>query len=76
MSDADFQSNDILAQANKNASVIMGRADSLRLNMLNKAYAKSKTLFTLYNKIETFKMSYSTNTEWILTPDNMVLMPD
>ncbi len=75
MSFADFQATEIVAKAEKDASIIMGRADSLRLHMLNKAYNKSKDLFQIYNEIETFKKSYSENTEWILTPENLIIMP-
>lgn len=73
---ADFKATEIVANAEKNASIIMGRADSLRLHMLNKAYGKSKELFQLYNKIETYKKSYSTNTEWIMTPDKLIEIPN
>jgi modulator of FtsH protease HflC len=76
MSYADFQAAQIVAEANKEASQIMGSADSLRMNMLNKAYNKSKELFKMYNEVETFKKSYSKNTEWILTPENLIVKPN
>lgn len=71
-SSADFQAEDIRSNAKRLAEEIRGSADSTRLAMLNRAYAQSKELFHLYNEIETFKKAYSKNTEWILTPENLI----
>lgn len=69
---ANFRVAEILSAAEKEAGIIKGFADSTRLAILNKAYEKSKELFRVYNEIETFKKSYSKNTEWVLTPETMI----
>ena len=70
-SNADYLASKIRSEAKLEAGIIKGRADSTRLALLNNAYNKSKELFRVYNEIETFKKSYSKNTEWTLTPDNL-----
>ena len=70
-SNADYLASKIRSEAKLEAGIIKGRADSTRLALLNNEYNKSKELFRVYNEIETFKKSYSKNTEWILTPDNL-----
>lgn len=69
---ADFQVAEIISAAERESAIIKGAADSTRLAIMNKAYTKSKELFRIYNEIETFKKSYSKNTEWILTPETMI----
>lgn len=71
-SEVDFRVTQIISTAQKNASIIMGKADSIRLHTLNTAYAKSKELFRLQNKIETFKRAYAENTEWYVTPEELL----
>ncbi|AHB41594.1 TPA: hypothetical protein DIC40_07575 [Patescibacteria group bacterium] len=75
VSHANFRADDIVATARKNAEAIKGSADSTRLAMLNKAYAKSKDLFHMYNEVETFKKVYANNTEWILPQDKLLIIP-
>lgn len=70
-SNADYLASKTTSEAELEAGIIKGSADSTRLALLNNAYNKSKELFRVYNEIETFKKSYSKNTEWILTPDNL-----
>lgn len=75
-SNADFLANDILAKAKYEASRIMGSADSLRLSKLNIAYSKSKPLFKIYNQIQTYESVYKNKTEWVMSPDNLIALPN
>lgn len=70
---ANFTVAEILSSAEREAGLIKGRADSTRLATLNRAYGKSRDLFHLYNEIETFKKAYRDSTEWILTPETLIL---
>lgn len=76
VSHANFRADDIVAKARRDAEAIKGSADSTRLAMLNKAYAKSKPLFHIYNEIETFKKVYSKNTEWIIPQEKLISIPN
>jgi membrane protease subunit HflC len=74
-SDADFTANDIRNNAKRISDSIKGVADEMALAILNGFAAKSKSLFDLQNKIETFKKSYGENTEWILDGENILAPP-
>jgi membrane protease subunit HflC len=74
-SNADFLVADIVAKANMQADSIRGRADQERIAILNKGYAQSAPLFRIYNEIETYKKSYSRNTEWVLDGKNILTPP-
>jgi membrane protease subunit HflC len=68
---ANYRQRQIISLANFQADSIMGKANAEKLNTLNKAYSQSKELFKLYQEIETFKIAYSKNTEWIMSPNQM-----
>ena len=72
---ADRRVAEIVSVANMQADSIMGLADATKLAILNSAYARSKSLFEEFNKIETFKKSYSKNTEWIIDAKNLLTFP-
>jgi membrane protease subunit HflC len=74
-SDADFTANDIRNNAKRMSDSIKGVADEKALAILNNFAAKSKPLFELQNKIETFKKSYGENTEWILDGKEILAHP-
>ena len=69
---ADFKVAEILSAAQREAGMIKGSADSIRLAILNSSYRKSQELFKLYNEIETFKKVYKDNTEWVLSPEGLI----
>jgi regulator of protease activity HflC (stomatin/prohibitin superfamily) len=74
-SHADFLVADIEATADRQSDSIRGRADKERLSILNKGYAQSATLFRIYNEIETYRISYGKNTEWILDGKHILSPP-
>ncbi|MDR2541022.1 MAG: hypothetical protein LBD11_04505 [Candidatus Peribacteria bacterium] len=72
---ADFTANNIRNNANRMADSIKGVADKERLAIMNAFAIKSRSLFDLYNKIETYKKSYGENTEWILDGKEILNTP-
>ena len=75
MTSADRRVREIVSAATMQADSIIGLADATKLEILNRAYARSKPLFEEFNKIETYKKAYSNNTEWIMKGDRILTLP-
>ncbi|MDR0859538.1 MAG: hypothetical protein LBO09_00720 [Candidatus Peribacteria bacterium] len=74
-SEADSRARTIRSTAEAMADSITGKADGDALELMNRAYSRSKELFELYNEVETYKKAYGENTEWIIDGKNLLTPP-
>lgn len=65
----------ILADANKESTILQGRGDAEAARIYSESFSKSPEFFALQRGLEAMRKSLRDNTRVILTPDNPLLAP-